>query len=145
MHLSTGKEERSSGLADNAELWLQLHWLFWPWLFASVFLDLLGSYPAALKIPFVVVKTAGAVLYSLTPIAREKGHAVLGIDVVNGQPPVLLTQGRCVPRIPMRMQGVGNAASQIIPMGHTSHLWNIKVCLVQITVELSQNVSNELL
>jgi hypothetical protein len=103
MHVSAGKEERSSGLTDKAELWLQLHWLFWPWLFASVFLDLLGSYPAALEIPFVVVKTAGAVPHSLTPIAGEEGHAVLGIDVVDWQPPVLLTQGRCVPGIPMRM------------------------------------------
>jgi hypothetical protein len=130
MHVSTGKEKCSSSLADKAELWLQFHWLFWPWLFARIFLDLLCSDPTTLQIPFVEVKTAGAVLYSLAPIARKEGHAVLGIDVVDGQPPVLLTHGRAVPRISMRMQGVGNTASEIIPMGHTSHLWDIKVCPV---------------
>ena len=93
-------------------------------------------------VPLVIVVSLGIVVYGTRPVSRMKGHSVVRLDFVNGQPPVDLAEGRGIPSIAMRMPGISDARSEISIAGRCSHPRHIKVGLVEIATEIAQDALN---
>src|ERR1039457_5524327 len=71
-------------------------------------------------------------------------HAVLGVKIEDGHPPIDLEEWRRVPRIPMRMKGIRYARFQIIARKGGAHTWYIKVRLFQIAARFPQHRRHKL-
>ena len=91
-----GVTTRTSGSSSSGSSGLRL--------LAGLLLDLLRGLLAAGPVPLVVVVAGGAVLHRLVEVLRVECHRVLGLDLVDRQPPVELLLRSREPGVAMRVE-----------------------------------------
>src|SRR3954451_924018 len=103
-----GEQDEPAGRNYQAHL-ATLDRLRQPRLLPRVGLDVLRRTGTVLRVPLVVVVDIRAVLDGIVEIVRMEGEAVALFNVPDRQPPVDLAERRRVPRVAVRVEGVGNA------------------------------------
>src|SRR5260370_781607 len=105
------KMRNASDRKNNANLWIKLHRFLRHGLYARVFADVLRGVEPANAIPFRIVIDSGTVANGLTPIVGMESHDVFRNDVEHRNPPVELALWGRIPRVAVRMEGIGNTGA----------------------------------
>src|SRR5207237_9079530 len=98
---------------------------------------------SALFVPLVVVIRARAIAYGRVPVAQVERHGVIRLDLVHRYPPVDLAEGGGVPRVAMRVEGVGDPRREIAAVRGRADPRDVELRVVEVTAHLVEEAADE--
>ncbi len=140
--LGSRKQDDSAGFADKPHTMRGIQYLQRFALDSLVNRALPMSLFSSGLIPVLVVEFAGAILDRRVPILKVKLHSVFGLNGEHRQPPIQLAHRSGIPGVSMGLEGVCQAAGQVIASTGRADSGHIKIG-VRITTQFLKQSWNQ--
>ena len=145
MQVCRGKQQHAARRRHHRHVRLQLDVFLQLGLRPRVLVHVRDCIETLPGIPFLVVVDLGIVRRLAREPLRMEGHGVAAVHLEDRNPPVDLAHRRRIPGVAVRMEGIGDAAGEVIVAGGRAHARHVEIGLFQITADVLHHLRDDAL